>query len=39
LGFASRYELDGFLKKHEVWLDYTWRDVEQDRETHRRLGL
>jgi hypothetical protein len=39
LGFRSRYELDGFLKKHEVWLDYSWRDLEQDRETHRRLGI
>lgn len=39
LGFESRYELDGFLKRHEVWLDYTWQDLEHDRETHRRLGL
>jgi len=39
LGFESRYQLDGFLKQHEVWLDYTWQDLEQDRETHRRLGL
>ena len=39
LGFESRYELDGFLKKHEVWLDYTWQDLEHDRETHQRLGL
>jgi hypothetical protein len=39
LGFESRYELDGFLKQHEVWLEYTWQDLEQDRETHRRLGL
>jgi hypothetical protein len=39
LGFESRYELDGFLKQHEVWLDYTWQDLEQDRETHRRLGF
>jgi hypothetical protein len=39
LGFESRYDLDGFLKQHEVWLDYTWQDLEQDRETHRRLGL
>jgi predicted HTH domain antitoxin len=39
LGFESRYELDGFLKKHKVWLDYTWEDLEQDRETHRRLGF
>lgn len=39
LGFESRYELDGFLKQHEVWLEYTWQDVERDRETHHRLGL
>ena len=39
LGFETRYELDGFLKQHDVWLDYTWQDLEQDRETHRRLGL
>lgn len=39
LGFESRYELDGFLKQHEVWLDYTWEDLEQDQETHRRLGF
>jgi len=39
LGFESRYEFDGFLKQHEVWLEYTWQDLEQDRETHRRLGL
>jgi hypothetical protein len=39
LGFESRYELDGFLKQHEVWLDYTWQDVEQRRKTHRQLGL
>jgi hypothetical protein len=35
LGFQTRYELDGFLKEHEVWLDYTQRE----RETHHRLGL
>ena len=39
LGFDSRYELDGFLKQHEVWLEYTWQDLEHDRETHDRLGL
>ncbi len=39
LGFASRYELDGFLKQHEVWLEYSWQDLEHDRETHDRLGL
>ena len=39
LGFETRYQLDGFLKEHEVWLEYTWQDLEQDRETHRKLGL
>jgi hypothetical protein len=39
LGFSSRYELDGFLKLHQVWLDYSWDDLELDRDTHRRLGL
>ena len=39
LGFETRYQLDGFLKQHDVWLDYTWQDLEQDREIHRQLGL
>jgi len=39
LGFETRYQLDGFLKQHEVWLDYTWKELERDRETHRQLGL
>ena len=39
LGIASRQELDGFLKAHEVWLEYTWEDLERDRETMRRLGF
>ncbi len=39
LGFSNRYELDGFLKQHEVWLDYSVSDLERDRETHRRLGI
>ena len=39
LGFETRDELDGFLKAHEVWLDYTAADLERDRESHRRLGL
>ena len=39
LGFDTRDALDVFLKQHEVWLDYTWSDLEQDREVHRRLGF
>jgi hypothetical protein len=32
LGFATRVEVDGFLKKHDTY-DYTRNDLEQDRET------
>jgi hypothetical protein len=39
LGFENRYELDGFLKSHEVWLDYTAEDLDRDRAAHRKLGL
>jgi predicted HTH domain antitoxin len=39
LGFETRYELDGFLKSREVWLDYGVEDLERDRETHRKLGI
>ncbi len=38
LGFESRYELDGFLKSHEVWLEYGPDDLRRDRESHRKLG-
>lgn len=39
LGFETRYELDGYLKAHEIWLDYTADDLERDRATHAELGL
>jgi len=39
LGFGTRYRLDGFLKAHDVWLDYTIEDFEREREDLRRLGL
>ena len=39
LGLETRYELDGFLKEREVWLDYSWPDLERDREAHLRLGF
>ena len=32
-------EVDGFLKAHGVELEYTFEDLERDRELHRRLGL
>jgi len=34
LGFQTRYELDGFLKEHNVWEHaYSLDDLEQDRQT------
>lgn len=30
LGIQSRYEMDGFLKKHGVFLDLTSEDVQTD---------
>ncbi len=39
LGFGSRYELDGFLKAHDVYEDYTLQDLEQELEGLKRLGI
>ncbi|HJS86228.1 MAG TPA: UPF0175 family protein [Acetobacteraceae bacterium] len=39
LGFATRYELDGFLKKHGIFLDYGMADLQRERETLDRLGF
>ena len=38
LGFETKFEVHAFLKKHAVPF-YTLPDLEQDRETSRRLGL
>jgi hypothetical protein len=39
LGFETRYELDGFLKAHEVWANYTIDDLRQEVATLQRLGF
>jgi hypothetical protein len=39
LGFTTRYELDGFLKAHAVWTDYTIEGSRHEREDLRRLGF
>jgi hypothetical protein len=39
LGFGTRYQLDGFLKAHDVCEDYTLQDLEQELEGLRRLGI
>ena len=38
LGFGTGYELDGFLKAHNVWENsYDLEDLDQDRQTIRHL--
>jgi hypothetical protein len=39
LGFETRYELDGFLKEHGVWLEYNDEDLARERAALERLGL
>jgi hypothetical protein len=37
LGMTSRVELDDFLKRHGVYLEYSDEDFTHDAETSRRL--
>ena len=39
LGFETRGALDGFLKAHAVFEEYTLDDLEQERRDMSRLGL
>jgi hypothetical protein len=39
LGFSTRYELDGFLKAHEVWADYTIDDLRREIQDLESLGF
>jgi Uncharacterised protein family (UPF0175) len=39
LGFGTRYRLDGFLKSHEVYEDYTLEDFELERDALKQLGF
>ena len=39
LGFETRYELDGFLKAHEVYEPYTLEDLERERRDLQQLGF
>ena len=33
----GRLALDGFLKDHGVDTDFTWEDLEREREMHRKI--
>jgi len=39
LGFETSDQIDGFLRAHDVWIDYTMEDLERERAGLRRLGL
>jgi hypothetical protein len=39
LGYETRAALDGFLKAHAVFEEYTLDDLEQERRDLIRLGL
>ena len=39
LGIETSYELDGFLKSHQIWLDYSEQDMADEQNGLERLGL
>lgn len=39
LGFATRWQLDGFLKSHGVYEDYSLEDFEEERAALKSLGF
>ena len=39
LGFRTSYEIDGFLKAHNVYEDYSMEDFERERDALKNLGL
>ena len=38
LGYETGYALDGFLKEHGVYLEYTPEELEREAENSRRLS-
>ena len=39
LGLETSYEIDGFLKRHGIFDDYTLEDFEKERAALKALGL
>jgi hypothetical protein len=39
LGFETRHELDGFLKAHRVYEDFTVEEIEEQARAIERLGF
>ncbi len=39
LGIETSFQLDEFLKAHDVWIDYTLEDADRERRGFERLGF
>ena len=39
LGIETSFQLDAFLKAHDVWIEYTQEDAERERRGLERLGF
>lgn len=39
LGMETSFQLDGFLKAHDIWIEYTREDAERERRSLQRLGF
>ena len=39
LGIETSYDLDAFLKAHDIWIEYTREDAERERTSLRHLGF
>ena len=38
-GFETSHQIDEFLKRHDVYEDYTLEDLDRELEGMRRLGI
>ena len=39
LGIETGFQLDEFLKAHDLWIEYTMEDAERERKSLERLGF
>lgn len=39
VGIETSFQLDEFLKAHDVWIEYTTEDAERERRSLDRLGF
>ncbi len=39
LGIETSYQLDGFLKAHSIWIEYSLEDAAREQRSLDRLGL